>query len=127
MDSLFFTKIIIRQYMESWFDEDDAAITICDLSGIIIYMNERSKKSFSKYDDSGVGIGSSLVECHPEPSRTKLLNMLIKPQTNVYTIEKRGIKKIIRQSPWYRDGVFSGVVEVSFEIPSDMPHYIRGV
>ncbi len=112
--------------MESWLEEDDSAITICDRSGIIIYMNERSKRSFSKYDERGVGIGSSLVECHPEPSRTKLLAMLKEPQTNIYTTEKKGINKIIRQAPWFKDGVFSGVVEVSFEIPADMPHFVRG-
>ena len=111
--------------MESWLDQDDAAITICDLNGIIIYMNERSQRSFTKYEVAGVTIGSSLVECHPEPSRTKLLSMLKEPQTNVYTIEKRGIKKLIRQSPWYRDGIFSGVVEISFEIPFEMAHHVR--
>jgi len=111
--------------MKSWLDEDESAITICDLDGIILYMNERSKKAFAKYDGSGVAIGSNLIECHPEPSRSKLLEMLKTPQTNVYTIEKGGIKKIIRQSPWLRDGVFSGVVEVSFEIPLAMAHHLR--
>ena len=111
--------------MESWLDEDEAAITICDLKGIILYMNERSRKSFMKYDDSVVAIGSSLIECHPEPSRTKLKSMLEVPQTNVYTIEKKGIKKLIRQSPWFRDGIFSGIVEVSFIIPEVMAHHVR--
>lgn len=111
--------------MESWLEEDDAAITICDLEGIIVYMNARSRKAFSKYDDSGVFVGSSLVECHPEPARSKLLSMLREPLTNVYTIEKNGNRKLIRQSPWYRDGIFSGVVEISFEIPAEMPHHLR--
>ncbi|MEI6277009.1 MAG: hypothetical protein WCP08_13515 [Prolixibacteraceae bacterium] len=111
--------------MENWLDEDEAAITICDLNGIILYMNERSKRSFTKYDDSGVAVGSSLIECHPEPSRSKLLSMLKEPMTNVYTIEKRGVKKLIRQSPWYNNGIFSGVVEISFEIPIDMAHHVR--
>ncbi len=111
--------------MESWLDQDEAAITICDLKGIVVYMNEKSKRSFAKYDDSGDLTGSSLVECHPEPSRTKLLGMLKEPLTNVYTIEKSGIKKIIRQSPWFRDGEFSGVVEMSFEIPDVMAHHSR--
>ena len=51
--------------------------------------------------------------------------MLKHPQTNVYTIEKNGVKKMIRQSPWYKDGVFSGVTEVSFEIPWEMAHHVR--
>jgi transcriptional regulator with PAS, ATPase and Fis domain len=111
--------------MKSWLDEDEAAITICDLNGIIVYMNERSKRSFAKYDTDGDLTGTSLIECHPEPSRTKLLSMLKEPQNNVYTVEKRGIKKIIRQTPWYRDGLFSGIVEISFEIPEVMPHHLR--
>ena len=111
--------------MESWLDEEEAAITLCNLEGIIVYMNEKSRKAFTKYDDTGVAVGSSLIECHPEPSRSKLLSMLQVPQTNVYTIEKRGIKKMIRQSPWYKDGVFSGVTEMSFELPTEMPHHIR--
>lgn len=111
--------------MESWLEEDESAITICDLDGVIVYMNEKSRKSFAKYDDSGVNVGSNLIECHPEPARSKLLNMLKVPQTNIYTIEKSGIHKIIRQSPWLKDGVFSGVTEVSFEIPAKMPHFIR--
>lgn len=111
--------------MDSWLDEDEAAITICDLHGIILYMNERSNRAFAKDDDSGVTIGSSLIECHPEPSRSKLISMLKNPQTNVYTIEKKGIKKMIRQSPWYKDGVFCGVTEISFEIPTVMAHHVR--
>ncbi len=112
--------------MQSWLDEDGAAITICDLEGIIVYMNERSKRSFTNYEESGVKVGYSLFECHREPARSKLLRMLKEPQINIYTIEKRGIRKIIRQSPWMKDGVFSGVVEVSFEIPAKMPHFKRG-
>jgi hypothetical protein len=111
--------------MDYWLDEYDAAITICDREGVIVYMNDRSKKAFTKYDESGVTIGSSLIECHPEPARTRLKEMLKEPVVNVYTIEKNGIKKIIRQSPWYKDAVFSGVVELSVEIPEAMPHYLR--
>ena len=111
--------------MTSWLDEDEAAITICNLNGIIVYMNERSKRSFAKYENGGDMIGSSLIDCHPEPSRTKLLSMLKVPQINIYTIEKKGVKKIIRQTPWMKDGIFSGVVELSFEIPENMPHHVR--
>jgi predicted RNA methylase len=51
--------------------------------------------------------------------------MLKEPQVNVYTIEKKGVKKLIRQAPWYSDGVFSGMVEISFEIPFEMAHHVR--
>jgi hypothetical protein len=53
------------------------------------------------------------------------LEQLRTPTTNVYTIEKGGIKKIIHQSPLYENGVFSGVIEIAFELPQPLPHFIR--
>ena len=47
-----------------------------------------------------------------------------KQQTNIYTIEKKGIKKLIYQSPWLNNGVYAGFIEFSFEIPFDLPHHI---
>jgi hypothetical protein len=43
----------------------------------------------------------------------------------VKTYEKDGGEKLIYQEPWYRDGQFAGVVEISFEIPFDLPHFVR--
>jgi hypothetical protein len=45
--------------------------------------------------------------------------------TNVYTIEKAGVKKLVYQAPWYKDGRYSGVVEISFEVPFELPHFVR--
>jgi hypothetical protein len=46
-------------------------------------------------------------------------------ETNAYTIEKKGVKKLIYQAPWYEDGQYGGFVELSLEIPAQMPHFIR--
>jgi hypothetical protein len=54
-----------------------------------------------------------------------LKKMLAEPMPNSYTIEKNGIRKMIHQTPWMEDGEFRGVVEISFEIPLDMPHFKR--
>ena len=108
----------------NWTDGFLGAITVCDRDGIVVYMNERSKAVFAK---SGGGdlVGKSLVDCHPEPSRSLLMKMLAEPFANSYTIEKNGIRKMIHQTPWMEDGEFKGVVEMSFEIPMEMPHLIR--
>jgi len=37
-------------------------------------------------------------------------------------IEKRGRKKIIYQTPWMDGEIFKGIVELSLEIPFEMPH-----
>jgi hypothetical protein len=52
-------------------------------------------------------------------------DMLANPRVNAYTIEKRGVRKLIYQAPWYRDGIFQGLVELSLDIPASMPHFVR--
>lgn len=105
-----------------WSDEFGGAVTICDLEGIVIYMNQKAIQDFKKY---GNLIGRNLLDCHPEPSKSKVAEMLKTPTTNTYTIEKGGIKKIIHQSPYYKNGFFSGLVEISFVIPGKMSHHVR--
>ena len=108
----------------SWIDEFPGAITICDDKGFILSMNQKAVEVFR--DDGGLSlVGKNALDCHPEPSRSKFAEMLKSQQENVYTIEKKGKKKLIYQSPWYRQGVFGGIVEISLEIPMEIPHFIR--
>jgi len=107
-----------------WLKEINAAVTICDNNGIIVYMNEKSEQVFEK--DGGKNlIGGNLFGCHPEPALTKLKEMLADGRTNVYTIEKNGKKKIIYQTPWINKNIIEGMVEISFNIPNEMPHFVR--
>ncbi len=108
-----------------YFDEIPAAVTICDGKGTILYMNKKSSTTFARDGGSSL-IGKSLINCHPEPARRKLLALLESHEANSYAIEKNGIHKMIHQTPWFEDGVFKGLIEFSFEIPSDMPHFKRG-
>lgn len=110
--------------MDKIFKEMDVAITVCAKDGEIIGMNDKSKKTFLKPGREEL-IGKSVLDCHPEPARSKLADMLAHPRNNAYTIEKNGIRKLIFQTPWYEEGVFAGLVEFSMEIPADMPHYVR--
>lgn len=107
-----------------WVKEFPAAITVCDLNGIILEMNDKAAGTFA--EDGGRGlIGKNVLDCHPEPARSQLEHMLDRQQKNVYTIEKKGKKKLIYQTPWYKDGVYTGFVELSIEIPFEMPNFIR--
>ena len=108
----------------AWVQEFPAAVTICDRDGIILAMNDKSVRSFENSGGAAL-IGSNLFDCHPEPSRTKLKELLGTGRANVYTIEKKGIKKLIYQSPWYENGAYRGFVELSLEIPAEMPHFVR--
>jgi transcriptional regulator with PAS, ATPase and Fis domain len=110
--------------MEDWAEGADFAVTLCDRGGKIIYMNARSRKTFAGQGGAAL-LGRSLLDCHPEPARSRLKTLLDAPAVNAYTIEKKGVKKLIWQSPWEKDGKAAGLVEVSLELPAKMPHYVR--
>jgi hypothetical protein len=104
----------------NWARELPAAVTVCDRNGVIIEMNDKAKRTFS-----GDLVGKNVMDCHPEPARAKLAELLATGRSNVYTIEKKGVKKLIYQSPWYQDGRFAGLVEISLELPATLPHFRR--
>jgi transcriptional regulator with PAS, ATPase and Fis domain len=109
---------------QSWTNEFPVAITVSDVNGVIIEMNEAAAKVFEK--DGGMELmGKNALDCHPEPARTKMQQMLKSHQVNAYTIEKNGQKKLIYQCPWYENNEFQGIVELSFPIPDQMPHFKR--
>ena len=139
--------------MEQYFEGlTNIAITVCDADGNILDMNQHSADVNSHGQKI---IGYNLMNCHPEPAKTKLKGLLEHQQLNAYTIEKtiisdeRGVmsdeqqsasadsslithhsslkvKKLIYQTPWYKeDGTFGGLIEYSIEIPFEMPHFVR--
>ena len=112
--------------MNDWIQDAPLGVTVCDENGIITEMNGKAGETFKKSGGRNL-IGSNLLECHPEPSKTRLKNMLEKPapMPNTYTIEKNGVKKLIYQFACRKNGKSSGLVELSLEIPQTMPHFIR--
>jgi transcriptional regulator with PAS, ATPase and Fis domain len=108
----------------AWVREFPGAVTVSDTEGRIVEMNRRSRETFAA-DGADKLLGTNVLDCHPEPSRTKLAGLMSERRTNVYTIQKNGRKKLIYQAPWSRDGVYAGFVEISLEIPMDLPHFDR--
>lgn len=108
----------------NWSNEFPGAITVCDAKGIILFMNQKSGEVFKKYGGLKL-ISQNVLDCHPGLARKKLLRMLKSRKPNAYTIEKKGIKKLIFQSPWHVKGRYKGFVELALEIPSKMPHFVR--
>ncbi len=51
---------------------------------------------------------------------------MARQKQNVYTVEKDGKKYLVYQGLWYRQGQYAGFVELMFEIPFDLPHFVRG-
>jgi len=108
----------------NWKEEFSVAITVCDKKGIILEMNEKSAASFAKEGGYEL-IGKNLFDCHNSESVIKIKELMNNNKTNVYTIEKNGVHKLIYQSPWFEKGELKGLVEFTIEIPADLPHYVR--
>jgi hypothetical protein len=87
-------------------------------------MNVKAAESFK--EEGGLDlVGTNLLDCHPEPARTKLKQLMEKQQGNVYTVEKNGVRKLIYQTPWYSEGGYRGFVEISLIVPDEIPHFVR--
>ena len=109
-----------------WVKKFPGAITVCDSSGMILFMNEKAAETF-RSDGGERLVGQNVLDCHPEPARSRLQGMLATGQANMYMIEKRGKRKMIYQTPWYdANGQYAGFVELSLEIPREMPLFQRG-
>ena len=108
----------------NWMMQFPASITICDPAGVLMEMNDRAAEVFGP-DGGRALIGHNILDCHPEPARTKTQHLLESRASNVYTIEKDGVRKLIYQAPWYVDGEFAGLVELAIEMPAEMPHFVR--
>ncbi len=107
-----------------WVIELPAGIMVCDSGGIILEMNAQAEALFA--EDGGRGLlGKNVLACHPQPALGKLEGMLEKQTANSYFNTENGEKRFFFQSPWYKEGHYAGFVEISFEVPEEIPHFIR--
>ena len=110
--------------MHEWIKEFPGAVTVCDPDGVILEMNDAAIRSNAA--EGGVRlIGTNVLDCHPEPALAKLKDFMARRAPNVYTIEKQGVKKLVYQTWWTRDGRVGGFMEVVLVIPFEMPHFVR--
>lgn len=99
------------------------AVTVSDKDGNVIYQND------SSIEVNGDARGRNLEQCHNPKSWEMICHMMKENVSNVYTISKKGKKKLIYQTPWYEteNGTSepAGLVEFSIVLPEEMPHYLR--
>lgn len=107
-----------------YFEDVDVAVTVCAKDGTILDMNGKSRKTNLRPGQESI-LGQNVLDCHPEPARSLLEDMLRNPRTNVYTVEKEGLKKLIFQTPWYDEGEYAGFMELSMVLPESIPHRVR--
>jgi PAS domain-containing protein len=108
----------------AWVKELPAIITVSDADGIIIAMNDKAIEYFE--EDGGERlIGTNVLDCHPEPSRSKFEAMIKAEQDNIYTFEEDGVKMMAYQTPWYKGGKYAGFFEILIEVPEEITHHSK--
>ncbi|MGD0588169.1 MAG: PAS domain-containing protein [Thermoplasmata archaeon] len=108
----------------AWFERLPCAVTVCDRKYTILYMNDRAAE-VNAMDGGKALVGKNMMDCHPPAAQEKLRKVMASGQPNVYTIEKKGIHKMIYQAHWRRRGRVAGLVEITFELPTEIPHFVR--
>ena len=107
----------------NWYEEMGFAITVSDKNGVILYMNKKACDSNEAL--GGSMVGKNLFDCHPAKSQGRVRELYEKEMTEAYTVEKKGRKKLVYHAPWYENGEFAGIVELSIPLPLEMSHYVR--
>ena len=108
----------------SWYKVFPGAITVTDEKGTVIEMNEGSEKLFEK--DGGYAVlGQNVITCHPPGTQEKVRQIYETQSFNIYSITKGGQKHLVYQAPYFIEGEFSGMVELSLDLPDDIPHFDR--
>jgi hypothetical protein len=107
-----------------WVEEFPGSITVCDSAGIILELNRCAVQTLRAEGGEKL-IGSNLMDCHPEPARSKLKRMMKNRQTNVYTVTKGRTREIVLQTPWYQKKKYRGFVEVTLAIRGKIPNVVR--
>lgn len=105
----------------------EAGITICDTNFKVVYMNDMAAAAFSPPGsaDPGKFLGMDLRTCHKPSSNETMRRILETGKPNIYTVKKRGVKKLIFQAPWTDKEGPGGLVEISIRLPENMPHHDR--
>jgi len=111
--------------MNDWLRLFPAEIMVTSTTGTILEMNKAADELF-KTEGGHQLLGKNVLDCHPEPAREKLTGMMDTQTPHAYYNTEKGEKRFFFQSPWYQEGLYAGFVEVSFPVPDQIPHFLRG-
>jgi hypothetical protein len=104
-----------------WVKEFPGAVTVCDPDGVILDMNDKA----IAIEGGKTYVGSNLLDCHPEPARSQVAELLKTRQAILYTAEKQGMKTLVYATPWFIDGIYSGIMDLVVDLPGPIPHVVR--
>lgn len=91
--------------------EADIIVSVCDKDGIITYLNDKARYYFQEPDMPEL-LGSDIMDCHPEPSKSRFKEMMTTHETQSIIKGEGDKKRVIHQTPFYNKGVFEGYIEI---------------
>ena len=103
-----------------WVEHYPSAVSVCDTEGTIIAINRPAMELFGKYGGENL-TGANLFTGHPEPANEMIRTLLREQRGNTYFTEKNGVRKLVHQTPWRKNGVFAGLTETIIVLPEEVP------
>lgn len=101
--------------MCDWVEEFPGMISVCDTKGKILVLNKQVSEYFSSSGGKKL-IGTNLYDCHGKKSGEEIHHLMTTKEANVYIAEENGTRELVIHSPWFKDGEFAGLVEITLPL-----------
>ncbi len=98
-----------------WVEEFPGGVYVCDRAGTILRMNRRAVETCRDRGGAAL-VGTDVKALHEGSAGEKLASMLETGKRNVWLAQGASGVKLIYQSPWYRDGTYTGFVELALDV-----------
>lgn len=105
--------------MFDWVEEFPGMISVCDKNGKVLVMNRKIADYFESKGGKKL-IGSNLFDCHGKSSGAQIHALMVKEKTHIYIAEENGERELVIHAPWYQQGEFSGLVEITVPLEGDI-------
>jgi transcriptional regulator with PAS, ATPase and Fis domain len=105
--------------MCDWVEEFPGMISVCDVDGKILVLNKQIAEYFSSTGGKEL-IGTNLFDCHGQMSGEEIRNLMKQKMADVYIAEENGGQELVIHSPWFKDGEYAGLVEITLPLEGEI-------
>jgi transcriptional regulator with PAS, ATPase and Fis domain len=105
--------------MCDWVEEFPGMISVCDGDGKILVLNKQIAEYFSSTGGKKL-IGSNLFDCHGQTSGQEIRHLMTNKEASVYITEVDGDRELVIHSPWFKEGEFAGLVEITLPLKGEI-------
>lgn len=109
--------------MCDWVEEFPGMVSVCDADGKILVLNNKIAEYFSSMGGKEL-IGTNLFDCHGKDSGEEIHQLMANKEANVYIAEENGQQELVIHSPWFTEGEFAGLVEITLPLRGEIK--VRG-